>query len=163
VSTAFREAVRLISNQRWFALATVDEERSPTVSYMPFAVVGTAFVFVASRLAAHTANLLARRPASVLLIANEAPDEAGDAYARPRLTVSVRAIPASPGSAPADGIWSCLQTRQGPTVDILRTLPDFAAIALEPIGGRLISGFAAAHDLDGPTMGQVLLATADQT
>lgn len=157
----FREAVRLISEQRWLALATVDEERLPTVSYVPFAVAGAAFVLVASRLAGHTASLLARRPASVLFVAGDAVQQ--DAYARPRLTVRVRALPAAPGSAAADTIWSCLEARQGPTVQILRTLPDFAAIALEPIGARVISGFAAAHDLDGPMMAEILCAMADRT
>jgi hypothetical protein len=33
-------------------------------------------------------------------------------------------------------------------VQTLRTLPDFEAIALRPLGGRLVLGFASAHDLD---------------
>lgn len=149
-------AARLILARRWFALATVDEHGgSPLLSYMPFAVAGPAFGIVVSRLAAHTVNLLARRPASVMLVDD---DPQSDAYAQPRLSIGVTAQPQAPGSAAADAIWSALEARHGATVGLLRTLPDFEAIALAPIAGRLILGFAAAHDLDAATMGAALTA-----
>jgi heme oxygenase (biliverdin-IX-beta and delta-forming) len=151
-----REAARLISGPLWFALGTVDQGGAPSVSYVPFATVDGTFGMVVSRLAAHTANLLARRPASVLLVDD---DRQGDAYARARFSIAVMASTNAPGSGRADAIWSALEARQGATVRILRALPDFEAISLEPLNGRLVLGFASAHDLSAAEIVQLLRAT----
>ncbi|MEO7038481.1 MAG: pyridoxamine 5'-phosphate oxidase family protein [Candidatus Elarobacter sp.] len=140
-----REAVRLIAAQSWFALATVDQNGTPSVSYAPFAPVDGALGLVVSRLASHTVNLLARRPASVLVVDEDARE--ADAYARARFSIDVTASPHAAGSAQAEAVWSALEARHGATVRILRTLPDFDAISLEPQSGRLVLGFASAHDL----------------
>jgi|ERR1700688_943419 len=151
-----REAGRLISARRWLALGTVDQSGIPSVSYVPFAPVDGAFGIVVSRLAAHTANLFSRRPASLLLV----DDEAGqpDAYARVRFTIGVTAQTNAPGSARADAIWSALESRQGATVRTLRALPDFQAISLEPASGRLVLGFASAHDIGADAIVELLRA-----
>jgi len=149
-----REAARLISAQSWFALATVDRNGLPSASYAPFAPVDGAFGMVVSRLAAHTINMLARRPASILVVDDDVPSR--DAYARARFSVSVTASPNAAGSAKADAIWSALEARHGATVRTLRTLPDFEAISLEPQHGRLVLGFASAHDLGGEAIVDLL-------
>lgn len=141
-----REAARLIAAQRWFALGTVDPAGVPSVTYVPFACAGEAFGLVVSGLAAHTVNLLAHRPASVLLVDDEVLQR--DAYARTRFTIAVTAKPHASRSAAADAIWSALEARQGATVRTLRTLSDFQAVSLEPVSGRLVLGFASAHSLD---------------
>ena len=151
-----REAGRLISAQRWLALGTVDQSGIPSVSYVPFASVDGAFGIVVSRLAAHTANLLARRPASLLLVDDNA--QQPDAYARVRVTIGVTAQTNAPGSARADAIWSALESRQGATVRTLRALPDFQAISLEPVSGRLVLGFASAHDIGADAIVELLRA-----
>jgi putative heme iron utilization protein len=151
-----REAARLISAQSWLALATVDAGGVPAVSYVPFATVDGAFGIVVSRLAAHTANLVARRPASVLLVDDDAPG--GDAYDRVRFSIGVTASPNAPGSATSDAIWSALETRHGATVRILRELPDFAAVSLTPQSGRIVLGFASAHDIGAAALGELLRA-----
>lgn len=154
-----REAARLIAAQRWFALGTADESGVPAVSYVPFASVDGAFCIVVSQLAAHTVNLLARRPASVLLV--DETSQQGDAYARARFSIGVTAWPNAAGSAKADAIWDALEARQGTTVRTLRALPDFQAISLEPVGGRLVLGFASAHDLGAAAIREMLRATVD--
>lgn len=149
-----REATRLISEESWFALATIDREGAPIVSYMPFAIVGVAFGIVVSRLAAHAVPLLARRPASVLLV--DSGRELRDAYARLRFGIAVNTAPEVPGSANADAVWSALERRHGETVRTLRDLPDFNAVSLTPISGRLILGFAAAFDLSGAAIAELV-------
>jgi putative heme iron utilization protein len=141
-----REAARLIAAQRWFALGTVDQAGIPSVTYVPFACADGAFGLVVSGLAAHTANLLARRPASVLLVDDDGQQR--DAYARTRFTIGVTAKPHASGSAAADAVWSALEARHGATVRTLHALPDFQAVSLEPVSGRLVLGFASAHSLD---------------
>jgi hypothetical protein len=151
-----REAVRLIAARIWLALGTVDQSGVPSVTYVPFASVNGAFGIVVSRLAAHTASLMERRPASVLLVDDGFAER--DAYTRPRFTIGVTASPNAPGSAQADAIWSSLESRHGETVRVLRMLPDFEAIALEPVSGRLVLGFASAHDLGATEIVELLRA-----
>ena len=152
-----RAAARLITAQPWLALGTVGESGAPSVSYVPFAPVGGAFGVVVSGLAAHTASLLARRPASVMLV--DEGSEQGDAYARTRFSVAVTPWPHAAGSAQAEAVWSALERRAGATVLALRTLSDFQAVSLAPVDGRLVLGFASAHDLSGTAIGDLLRST----
>ncbi len=141
-----RAAARLVAARSWLALATLAADGSPLVSYVPFAPVGGAFGIVVSGLAAHTENLIARPSASILVV-DEGEGER-DAYARARMSVKVTARPMESGPA-ADAVWSALLARHGATVETLRALPDFRAVALVPDGGRLVLGFAAARTLRG--------------
>jgi putative heme iron utilization protein len=143
-------AIRLLSEPLWLALGIVDENGVPSLSYVPFAPVEGALGIVVSRLSAHTVSLLARRPASILLVDPGA--EPRDAYQRARLTVGVIPKPQAGGSAKAEAVWSALEARQGETVRVLHALPDFEAISLEPSGGRLVLGFASAHDLEAAAL-----------
>src|SRR5579875_3200414 len=112
------QAASLVAAQRWLALATVDEQGVPTLSYVPFAPALGAFVVVVSRLAAHTPHLLAQRPASVLIVG----DHVDDPYSRSRLSVDVAPRVNPAGSQAAHAIWSVLQARHGETVAVLRTI-----------------------------------------
>jgi putative heme iron utilization protein len=148
-----REAARLIEAQRWLALGTVDPSGAPSTSYVPFAYAEGALAIVVSRLAAHTADLLGRGRASVLLVDDR---PLSDAYTRTRFSIAVGPHPQAAGSAYAERIWAALEARHGATVAILQTLPDFEAISLEPLAGRLILGFASAHDIDAAAIAHVL-------
>jgi heme oxygenase (biliverdin-IX-beta and delta-forming) len=151
---AQREAARLIAAQSWLALATVDESGVPSASYVPYAPIDGAFGIVVSRLAAHTANLAARRPASILVVDDGGRDR--DAYARTRLSVAVEASAHAPGSQTWAAIWSALESRHGATVRILRELPDFYAVSLAPEHGRIVMGFASAHDVGADVLRELL-------
>lgn len=152
--TAVQSAgAQLISKQRWLALATISEGGETEISYAPFSPVGGAFGIVVSRLAAHTANLLAGRSASVLIVDDDA---MADSYARSRFSISVTPRVHPPGSTEANVVWTALEARQGTTVQTLRMLPDFTAIALEPGNGRLVLGFAAAHNIPSAVIKEML-------
>lgn len=153
-TSARREAARLIAAQPWLALATVDERGAPSASYVPCAPVGGAFGIVVSRLAAHTANLAARRAASILLVDDEGRGQ--DAFTRVRLSMSVQASAHAPETEPWAAIWSALENRHGATVRTLRELPDFHAVSLAPEQGRIVLGFASAHDVGAAVLRELL-------
>ena len=153
-----RAVARLVAAQSWLALATIDERGAPSLSYVPFAPADGAFGVVVSGLAAHTANLAARRAASVLLVEDDS--EHRDAYARTRLSVDVTPAPHPAGSAQAEAVWAALEQRQSGTVLVLRSLPDFLAVSLVPVSGRLVLGFASAHDLSGAAVAELLRSSA---
>lgn len=144
-------AQQLIERTRWFALATTDADDEPFVSYVPFVPVDRGFGIVVSALAAHTAHLLARPRVGVLIVG----DETNDPFARPRLSIDALARQMS-GTDRADALWDALARRNGPTVDVLRTLSDFRLFHLEPLHGRLVLGFAQAEDLDAEALAGLL-------
>jgi heme iron utilization protein len=151
-------AAALLAAGRWLALATTDASGRAAVSYVPFALVGEAFGVALSRLANHTAHLLARPAAAVLLTAE--PGASEDPYARPRLSIEVLANVAPRGSPASLAIWDALEKRHGPTVSVLRGLPDFETMTLAPHSARFVAGFAAARDLDAATLRRVVHAAA---
>lgn len=147
------QAAAIVAAQRWLALATTDDQGVPHISYAPFAPIPGAFGIVVSRLAQHTAQLVAGKPAAIMLVG---PSANGDPYAQARFSIDVvpRVCPAE--SAQAREIWSALEARHGETAGVLRTLSDFQAIALEPTGGRLVLGFASAHSVDAASIREML-------
>jgi hypothetical protein len=151
-----RAAAALLRDARSFALATLDANGEPATSYVPFAAVAGAFGIVVSGLAAHAAHLAARPAVSLLAVGPEAED--GDAFARPRIAIDALAHATPQGSPEANAIWDALIARHGETAALLRTLPDFRAIRLEPRRARLVLGFAAASDLDAAALQRLLPA-----
>jgi len=140
------DAAEILAATSWLMLASTGADGRPHASYVPFAPLETGLGIVVSALAAHTRNLV-DRPWSCALIVWDANVADGD-YARPRLSIDVGATIAPPTSAQAASIWAALDARHGPIITMLASLPDFNAILLEPIGARLILGFAAAYELD---------------
>jgi 8-oxo-dGTP diphosphatase len=133
----------LVTGQTFLSLGTVDERGNAYVSYVPYALSGAGLTFTLSGLAAHARHLALRETASLLIVG--APGS--DAYARARLTLQVHARALGAGSEAARDAWDALQRRHGATAGILRGLMDFTVFAVEPKGGRLVLGFASAHDL----------------
>jgi ADP-ribose pyrophosphatase YjhB (NUDIX family) len=133
----------LVAGQTYLSLGTVDERGNAYVSYVPYAFSAGGLAFALSGLAAHARHLAVRGAASLLIVG----PPVSDAYARARLTLGVRVRALSAGSKPAEDAWDALQRRHGATTGILRGLTDFTAYASEPESGRLVLGFASAHDL----------------
>lgn len=144
----------LIGIARWFALATVDAAGEPRVSYVPFACMHSGFGIVVSGLAAHTAQLLAHPSVSLLIVGDPAPGD--DQFARPRLSIDAIAHDMTHDAPRGGAIWDALIARHGETAMVLRSLPDFRPIELEPTHARLVLGFAAASDLDAGSLHEVL-------
>lgn len=132
-------ARRLLRSTRAAALATLDPGGFPFVSLTNLATDHAgAPLFMASRLALHTRNLLADARASLLL----APGGKGDPLAHPRLTLSGNVtIEAAPR----------LRQRflaRHPKAALYADLPDFVLCRLALSGAHLIGGFGRAPALD---------------
>lgn len=138
----------LVAQARWLALATVTDAGDPALSYVPFAPVRGAFGIVVSALAAHSARLTVHPHAAVLLVG----PAGDDAFARPRVSVDVVARAAEDPAAAA-AIWAALAGRHGATVEVLRMLPDFRPLLLEPLRAHAVLGFGAAADVDAHALG----------
>lgn len=142
-----REISALMDSVQSVQLATLGSEGFPQISATPYLQCAGCFYVFVSRLAPHTANLMERKQASLLLIEDE--HAAKNVFARRRLIVECLAE----SLERQDPEWECLLDRfeaeRGPTVAVLRQLPDFLWIKLRPLRGSYIEGFGQAYRFEG--------------
>lgn len=145
--TARRWAQQIRAEFRTVILATTSIDAEPDASVAGAIIAGDgAFLVYASRLAAHTRNLLATRRASVLVIEDEA--AAAQPLARRRLTFQCLAAPVPREDAAHAPALAALRTRLGPTFDLISSLGDFQLFRLVPQAGRLVAGFGQAYEVN---------------
>ncbi|OBS09889.1 HugZ family pyridoxamine 5'-phosphate oxidase [Acidihalobacter prosperus] len=140
----------LYAGCRSLILATLDDDGVPHASPAPFVrddAHGDYYVYV-SGLSAHTRHLATGRPASVLLIEDEA--ATAQIFARVRLSQTC-AVDEIAQASPAWGHrLEAFSERFGQVIEVLRSLPDFRLFRLRPRdGGRFVTGFGRAFDLRG--------------
>jgi putative heme iron utilization protein len=127
-------------------MATLNQESLPEISYTPFLWRdGQLYIFV-SELARHTRNLKAKPVLSVLLIEDEV--TAKNPFARKRMTLRCEALPTGRDDGSAEAVLNAFEQRHGPTVAMLRSLPDFQLFRLVILEGTLVRGFGQAFSLD---------------
>lgn len=150
-----RELRALLKHQRVAALGTLNEDGSPLVSMVPFAlrtdVAG--FVIHVSGLAAHSGNLRQRPAVSLLVTQSEAPGEPVHALAR--ASFAGRATALVPGS----GAWQAARTaylKRFPEAEPMTALGDFQFFAIPIDAARQVAGFGAARTLEGAELADVL-------
>jgi heme oxygenase (biliverdin-IX-beta and delta-forming) len=142
------EIMEFIEGFHSVVLATVDEAGNPDASYAPFVCDRRPHVYLyLSELAAHTANLRARRRASLLWLADEAVTP--NPFARKRLMISCTASVVDRKSELWAGTMAHFADRLGPTVALLRQLSDFHLFRLRAESGTYVKGFAQAYRLRG--------------
>lgn len=149
-------ASALVRAQRWIALAVRGPEGDVAIAYLPFATTAHGVAVASSTLASHGVYLASAERVSLLFVDEGGAEAEGDPYARARLTVEAAVVRPEPASDAARALWDALERRLGSTVGVLRTLGDFRPFALRPIRGRLVRGFASAHDLDAGILRAVL-------
>ena len=150
-----RELRNLLETTRVAALGTTQDDGTPFVSMVPYAIdarLGCMVIHV-SGLAAHTRHLQARRQVSILVMA---PETSGNpVHDLPRVTLLGSA------SVPArdSDVWnSCKAAYLARFADVehMTELGDFRFVAIDVHGVRHISGFGAARTVDTEELKLVL-------
>lgn len=151
LTRALRE---LLAAQRVAALGTLDEDGTPFVSMVPFAVDGRdrSLVIHISGLAAHTRNLQRRPRASLMVCQAEVAGE--PVHALPRVTLDIDAADAVAG-ADAQACRAAYLARF-PEAEPMTALGDFRFVRLRPLGARQVAGFGAARSVDAAELLQAL-------
>jgi len=152
-----RELRLLLQSRRGAALGTINDDGTPFVSMVPYAVAPTlaCLVIHVSGLAAHARNLAARPNASLMVMQAELPGEPG--HALPRVTLDVWANELEPGSQD----WQACQAAylgRFPEAEPMTQLGGFRFLALEVKGARQVAGFGAARSVDAEELRQALSA-----
>ena len=134
---------QLMANRKILSLATLNNRRQAEASLTPFLYFESCFWVFVSHLSAHTDNLLNRPDMSLLIHADES--NAKNPFVVQRLSVQ---CVANVVTDTRDDVMAGMQQKLGDTVALLRQLPDFRLIRLEPQSGRFIVGFGQAYEID---------------
>jgi len=131
-------------------LATVTVDGFPEVSYAPFIRLDGVWYIYVSELATHTQNILNSGTASVLLVEPEG--DAANLFARKRASFQMKAQEVSRGTECWSSVMTDFEVQFGHIMALLKGLSDFHLMALTPISGSFVRGFAQAFTLGGETM-----------
>jgi putative heme iron utilization protein len=150
-----RELRNLLKNTRVAALGTTQDDGSPFVSMVPFALEAQqrCVVIHVSGLAAHSRYMLTRNQVSLLVTAPVVPGDS--VHDLPRVTLQGSASVTERGSA----AWNaCKAAYLGrfPEAQHMTELGDFRFVAIEPNTARHISGFGPARTVDREELTKVL-------
>lgn len=144
----------LLRTQEVAALGTLHKDQ-PYVSMVPFAPLpdGTDFIIHVSQLAAHTKDMLASPPVSLLVIAPPTPE--GMAQELARITVQGEAMQlagGTPGHAAAKAAYLTRFPRSAPMFGF----SDFSLFAIMPESIRFVGGFAQATTISPAMLAEAL-------
>lgn len=139
-------------------LATVGEEAYPHCGYTPYLMrndgeyAARQFYIFISELALHTRDLMREPRASIMLIEDET--DAKQIFARTRLYYECDATEIKRDHSDYTSIMDEYEARQGKMVNLLRQLPDFRLLRLQPVSGQFVMGFGKAFKLTGPALNE---------
>ncbi len=142
-----QQLIALLDRCKTLQLATSGVD-GPEASYSPFLFREDALYIFVSQLAGHTGNLISSPRVGVMLIEDEA--DSRNLFARNRMTLQCYASEVKADAESYESIMERYRQRHGPTVDLLRRLPDFVLFKLTPEKGRLVLGFGRAFRISLP-------------
>ncbi len=148
---------QLLLDQRWAALATLNDDGDPLLSFVAYVPEPdfAGFLIHVSRLAAHTRNLLAR-PGVALGVS--APDAgAGDPQLLARVSIQGQVAEIPRGTAEYDAARARYVARL-PEAEQLFGFGDFVLLRLQPEEARYVGGFARAYSLSGDQLRQLAVS-----
>ncbi len=140
------EANNFISTCKTAVIATVSpHDASPHASYAPYLKWENHFYILVSGLAQHTGNLLQSGQCHLMFLADER--DSVNPFARKRVSYQCDASEVLRSDDRADHILDAMADKFGPTIGMLRQLPDFRLIELSPHEGLFVRGFGQAFPL----------------
>lgn len=139
---------RLLLEQRWAALATLNDHAAPAVSYVAYVPEPdfAGFLIHVSRLAAHTRYLLARPRAALGISATDSGE--ADPQLLPRVSLQGVVSVIERGTPEYTAARARYLARL-PAAERLFGFEDFMLLRLRPEEARYVGGFARSHTLSG--------------
>jgi putative heme iron utilization protein len=138
---------KLIDSLKSVQLATINKQAEAEISYTPFVLHDSHYYIFISELATHTENIMLNQKLSILFIEDERSSQ--NIFKRKRMSLKCTSKEISRDSDRWHQTMQAFQTRQGNTVKLLQTLPDFHLFELSPSQGTFIQGFGQAFSLSG--------------
>lgn len=129
----------------------VDEEGglSADVGHAPFIRKEGCFYIYSSHLSAHVRALIKGAEAQFFLIEDEV--TAQNIWARVRMKFSAQVTELSRDDNRCSGLCDDIGKRHGPVMEMIRNFTDFHLFEIRPEQGVLVTGFAQAFSVNGPS------------
>lgn len=128
--------------------ASSDDGVMPDSGFAPFIRKNGRFYIYSSRLSSHIRSLIDGQPVQFFLIADEAASQ--NIWARVRLKFTAQTIEIARDADEFEQILDEIGATHGPVMDLIRDFTDFHLFEITPERGTLVTGFAAAFQVEGP-------------
>ena len=126
---------------------TAEGQRMPDIGFAPFIRLEGSFYIYSSDLSSHIRSLIAGQPVQFFLIADEGSSQ--NIWARVRLKFRASVEELSREDAAFDSLLNSIGDKHGPVMDLIRSFTDFHLFKITPEHGNLVTGFAAAFEVEG--------------
>jgi len=147
------EVDALIGSLKSVQLATLNAAKQAEISYAPYLKSENSFFIFISELAAHTQNLKTHHQLSLMFIEDESSSKT--VFARKRLTLECKSTFVDRRNEKWERTLIAFEAAQGPTIQLLKTLPDFCLFELKAKTGTFVKGFGQAYRLSGETLTEI--------
>jgi heme iron utilization protein len=136
------ECRQFLEQFKTLILSTADENGVPDASTAPYVLLDGHFYILVSELARHTTHLLRNQRCCAFFVDDES--SSVNLFARKRLSIHCEVTTQNPTQPQSQDILDRLAEKFGPTVGMLRQLPDFHLLQLRPIACNFVRGFGQA-------------------
>jgi len=143
----------LIGSLKSVQLATLNADQQAEISYAPYLKLEDSFFVFISELAAHTQNLKMHHQLSLMFIEDESSSQT--VFARKRLTLECQSTFIDRKNEKWERTLLAFEATQGPTIQLLKTLPDFCLFELIAEAGTFVKGFGQAYQLSGKALSEI--------
>ena len=126
---------------------TAEGQGMPDIGFAPFIRLEGSFYIYSSDLSSHISSLIAGQPVQFFLIADEGSSQ--NIWARVRLKFRASVGELSREDAAFDSLLNSIGDKHGPVMDLIRSFTDFHLFKITPERGNLVTGFAAAFEVEG--------------
>ena len=126
---------------------TAEGQGMPDIGFAPFIRLEGSFYIYSSDLSSHISSLIAGQPVQFFLIADEGSSQ--NLWARVRLKFRASVEELSREDAAFDSLLNSIGDKHGPVMDLIRSFTDFHLFKITPERGNLVTGFAAAFEVEG--------------
>ena len=126
---------------------TAEGQGMPDIGFAPFIRLEGSFYIYSSDLSSHIRSLIAGQPVQFFLIADE--ESSQNIWARVRLKFRASVEELSREDAAFDSLLNSIGDKHGPVMDLIRSFTDFHLFKITPERGNLVTGFAAAFEVEG--------------
>jgi putative heme iron utilization protein len=134
-------------------LSTLSRDGNPAASYAPLVWLdGNCYLFL-SELASHTRNLMHCPAIGLMLLAQQS--EAGNAFARPRITLQGEARVIARDAPEFERVLALFHRKFGKVMTVIEPLPDFHLFRVSLSEGIFVLGFGQAYELSGDGLDQL--------
>jgi len=151
--TIQNEISALLGSLMSVQLATLNTDQQAEISYAPYLKLENSFFIFISELAAHTQNLKTHHQLSLMFIEDESSCQT--VFARKRLVLECQSLLIDREDEKWNHTLLAFEAAQGPTIQLLKTLPDFCLFELTSIRGSFVKGFGQAYRLSGKALTEI--------